>query len=446
MDGKEDDGPDGLGVPFGEEAGVGAPAGKESMEETRLADATVDPTAEPTTEQALADDATVEHEAVTPEAPPPPPPVAQPREPGRSRSWLPAALVGALVGALVAGGLVAAFGREKTTTTVSRFGPNTSRIAKPADVQGILSKVEPSVVAISTRGFGQGQFFNVVPQQGAGTGMVISSDGDVLTNAHVAPSGTTAIQVRMSDGKTHTADVLGRDPDADVAVLKIQGVSNMPTVKLGRSAGLKVGDDVLAIGNALALPGGPTVTEGIVSALDRSIDAPGESLEHLIQTDAAINPGNSGGPLVNSSGEVIGINTAISSDAQNIGFAIAIDTVKPIADQLKKGQGTVRTGGAFLGVASVTVTDDIRQRFGLQASKGALVVSVTPGSPADDAGLRQGDVVTSIGGDQISSSDDLGSAVRKHKAGDKVEVRWQRGSQQQSATVDLGSRPASAGG
>jgi S1-C subfamily serine protease len=396
----------------------------------------------------VAGDATVETEGPTPEtAPPepPPPPVAEAREPGRPPSWLLAALVGALVGALVAGGLVAAFGRRSTTTTITGFGSNTSKIAKPSDVQGILAKVEPAVVAISTRGFSQGQFFNVVPQQGAGTGMVISSDGDVLTNAHVV-AGATAIQVRMIDGKTHPATLLGSDPSADVAVVKVQGVSNLPTVKLGRSADLRVGDDVVAIGNALALPGGPTVTAGIVSALDRSIDAPNESLDHLIQTDAAINPGNSGGPLVNSSGEVVGINTAISSDAQNIGFAIAIDTVKPVADQLKKGQGTVRTGGAFLGVASVTVTGDIRQRFGLQASKGALVVSVTPGSPADDAGLRQGDVITAIGGDQVSSSDDVGTAVRKHKAGDKVEVKWQRGSQHQSATVDLGSRPAAAGG
>src|SRR5437870_422434 len=201
--------------------------GKESMEETRL----VETTADPTTEQAVGDDATVEHEAVTPETTPPeppPPPVAEAHEPPRPRSWLLTALIGALVGAVVAGGLVAAFGRRTTTTNVTRLGPNSSKIAKPTDVQGILAKVEPSVVAISTRGFGQGQFFNVVPQQGAGTGMVISSDGDVLTNAHVVPSGTTAIQVRMSDGKTHTADVLGRDPDADVAVLKIQGVSNLP--------------------------------------------------------------------------------------------------------------------------------------------------------------------------------------------------------------------------
>jgi S1-C subfamily serine protease len=412
-----------------------------------------EPIAEPTVEQAVTEDATVEHDVPTPEAAapettppePPPPPVAQAHEPPRPRSWLLTALIGALVGALVAGGLVAAFGRRTTMTTVTRFGSNGSRIAKPTDVQGVLARVEPAVVAVNTRGFSQGQFFNVVPQQGAGTGMVISSDGDVLTNAHVA-AGATAIQVRMSDGKTHSATLLGSDPGADVAVLKIQGVSNLPTVKLGRSADLKVGDDVVAIGNALALPGGPTVTEGIVSALDRSIDARNEHLDHLIQTDAAINPGNSGGPLVNSAGEVIGVNTAISADAQNIGFALAIDTVKPIADQLKTGNGSVRTGGAFLGISSVTVTGDIRQRFGIQASKGALVVDVTPGSPADDAGLRQGDVITAIGGDQIASSDNLSSAVRKHKPGDKVEVKWQRGSQQQSGTVNLGSRPASAGG
>src|SRR5205814_7559035 len=184
---------------------------------------------------------------------------------------------------------------------VNAFGSNTSHIAK-GDVQSILSKVEPGVVAINTRGFSQGGggFFNqIVPQQGAGTGMIISPDGTVLTNNHVI-NGATNIQVTLTtDNKSHPATLLGSDPNADVAVIKIQGVNNLPTVKLGRSSSLKVGDDVVAIGNALALPGGPTVTSGIVSAVDRTIDAENERLEHLIQTDAAINPGNSGGPLVN---------------------------------------------------------------------------------------------------------------------------------------------------
>ena len=302
--------------------------------------------------------------------------------------------------------------------------------------------VEPGVVAINTRGFGQGQFFDIVPQQGAGTGMIISPDGVVLTNAHVI-NGATNIQVTLTtDNKSHPATLLGSDPTADVAVIKLQGVSNLPTVKLGRSSALKVGDDVVAIGNALALPGGPTVTTGIVSALDRSINAENERLEHMIQTDAAINPGNSGGPLVNADGDVVGMNAAVSSDAQNIGFAIAIDTVKPIADQLKAGKGTVSAGGAFLGVSTTTVNDDIRQRYGINADKGALVIDVTPGSGADTVGLRRGDVITAFGGTDVSSSDDLGGAVRKHKPGDKVNLTWQRADQKQSATVTLGSRPA----
>ena len=405
-----------------------------------------EPTAEePTAEESTVEGPTAEHDLSGPEEAPPSPPPAPPsphEEPG-PRNWVWAALVGALVGALVAGGLVAAVGRKTTTRTVTNFGSNTSHIAK-GDVQGVLSKVEPGVVAINTRGFSQGDFFNIVPSQGAGTGMIISADGVVLTNAHVI-SNATNIQVTLStDNKAHPATLLGSDPNADVAVIKIQGVNNLPTVKLGRSSTLKVGDDVVAIGNALALPGGPTVTTGIVSAIDRTIDAQNERLEHMIQTDAAINPGNSGGPLVNADGDVVGMNTAVSSDAQNIGFAIAIDTVKPIADQLKTGKAAPSAGAAFLGVSSVSLTPDVQQRFGITADKGALVVDVTPGAAADAAGLRQGDVITSFGGTDISSSDDLGNAVRKHKVGDKVEIKWQRAGQPHSATVTLGSRSASS--
>jgi S1-C subfamily serine protease len=209
---------------------------------------------------------------------------------------------------------------------------------------------------------------------------------------------------------------------------------------------MRVGDDVVAIGNALALPGGPTVTRGIVSAVDRTIDAENERLEHLIQTDAAINPGNSGGPLSNSAGEVIGMNTAVAGQAQNIGFAIAIDTVKPIAEGLKAGKGAgVAKAAAFLGITSVSVTSDIQQRFGLSTSKGALVRDVTSGSGADSAGLQAGDVIVRFGNDDISSSDDLGAAVRKQQPGDKVAVTWMRGNQRQTATVTLGSRPAGTG-
>jgi serine protease Do len=360
-----------------------------------------------------------------------------------SRPWLVPALVGALVGALVAGGLVAAFGSRTTTRTVSNFGPNTSRIAR-ADVQSVLSRVEPGVVSIRTQGFSGNEFFNPVPEQGAGTGMILTPDGDVLTNAHVIANATT-IRVTLGDkNETHDATLLGSDPTADVAVIRMQGVSNLPTVKLGRSAAARVGDDVVAIGNALALPGGPTVTQGIVSALDRTIDSEEGRLEHLIQTDAAINPGNSGGPLANAAGEVIGMNTAVAGQAQNIGFAIAIDTVRPIAEGLKTGKGVVR-GVPFLGVGTVTVTDTVRQRLGLSASKGAAVTEVTPGSAADNAGLRVGDVITELGSDDIATSDDLGAAVRRHRPGEKVDVTYQRGTDRRTTTVTLGSRQVTSG-
>jgi S1-C subfamily serine protease len=274
--------------------------------------------------------------------------------------------------------------------------------------------------------------------------MVITPDGDVLTNAHVV-AGATNIKVTLTtDNKTYDATLLGSDPTADVAVIKMQGVSNLKTVTLGRSSSLRVGDDLVAIGNALALPGGPTVTHGIVSALDRTIDAQDERLEHVIQTDAAINPGNSGGPLANAAGEVIGMNTAVAGQAQNIGFAIAIDTVKPIAEQLKSGKGAVKAA-AFLGVTTVTVTSDIQQRLGLSAATGALVQDVTSGSGADSAGLQSGDVVVKFGGDTISSADDLSAAVRKHQPGEKVDVTYQRGNQKSTASVTLGSRPPGTG-
>src|SRR5207244_2029642 len=186
-------------------------------------------------------------------------------------------------------------------------------------------------------------------------------DGLVLTNNHVI-SGASSIKVRFADGKVADATVIGSSAAADVAVVKVGGVSNLPTVELGNSGKLAVGDDVVAIGNALALPGGPTVTEGIVSATGRSIDAGDEHLDGVIQTDAAINPGNSGGPLVNSDGQVIGMNTAIAGEGQNIGFAIAIHTIKPLISQLKTGKTIAQ---AFLGVSTETVDAALAQQFGL---------------------------------------------------------------------------------
>lgn len=368
------------------------------------------------------------------------------------RTWIVAALVGAVVGAAVSGGIVASTQRDQRPTPATASAPPIApavRVTEAGSIAAILERVEPAVVSISTQGFAPDDVTNVQPRQGAGTGVVLTPDGDVLTNAHVIAD-AAAIKVKLATGdRTYEATLLGSDPAADIALIRLQGVSNLTVARLGRSADVRVGDQVIAIGNALALPGGPTVTSGIVSALDRTIGTGARRLEHLVQTDAAINPGNSGGPLVNSAAEVVGINTAViqntgQSEAQNIGFAIASDTIRPMVDDLRSAGGKVRSP-AYLGVSTTTVTDANRERLGVTTGTGAYVTSVGAGTPADTAGIKPGDVIVVLGPqkatEKVTSSDDLGAAVRKNKPGDQVEVRWQRGGADRSATVTLGQTP-----
>ena len=380
--------------------------------------------------------------------PPVPPPPAAPDRTGWSSGRVAVlAAVVALVGGLAGGGLVAALDDDPPANTVTRAAGAGSVIARPRNIQGVLAKVTPGVVAIRTEAFDPRDLFQRFPQRGAGTGVVISRDGEVLTNAHVVPEGTTSIKVTL-DGErdARDADVVGRRPETDVALLKIRDGENLDTVELGESSELLVGDSVVAIGNALALPGGPTVTEGIVSALGRQLDAgSGVTLENLIQTDAAINPGNSGGPLVNADGVVVGINTAViqstgSELAQNIGFAIAVDTIKPLLPELRQGKAAAENQG-YLGVSSQTLTPEIAEQFGFSTDRGAIVAQVVPGSPADEAGIRRGDVVVSFGGRAVTTADQLVSAVRAKSSGDKVEVVFNRGEDERKVTVTLGSRP-----
>ncbi|WP_188190148.1 S1C family serine protease [Nonomuraea sp. SYSU D8015] len=207
--------------------------------------------------------------------------------------------------------------------------PATSAVNAPA----ILAKIEPSIVTVRTRSIGVNSFLEPVAEQGTGTGFVIGADGLIATNNHVV-QGAQTVTVTLRDGRTLAAKVLRSDPAADLAVLRVNA-EDLPVAPLGDSSTLRVGDPVIAIGNALALPGGPTVTEGIVSALDRTVQTDaGARLEHVIQTDAAINPGNSGGPLVDASGRIVGINTAAAGDAQNIGFAIAVNGARQTIDDL----------------------------------------------------------------------------------------------------------------
>ena len=277
-----------------------------------------------------------------------PPTTSGPAAARGGRRWIAVAVIsavlGAIVGAGVAGAIVSADddADERTETAAEprrdplrtpesgSSGPNTALAGTPLDIQGVLDKVQPAVVAIGVSG-SQGM--------GAGTGVILTADGEVLTNNHVV-EGASTIEVTLDGERApRQADLVGAEPDADLALLKIRDAEGLPTAQLGSSSAAKVGDDVVAIGNALALPGGPTVTEGIISAKDRTLTEAG--LDGLIQTDAAINRGNSGGPLVNAAGEVIGINTAVirggGSAAEGIGLAIAIDTAKPIIEALRAG-------------------------------------------------------------------------------------------------------------
>jgi putative serine protease PepD len=286
------------------------------------------------------------------------------------------------------------------------------------------------VVYVHTQASRAGRFY---PTEGAGTGVILSADGEVLTNAHVV-AGATSIKVNVgNETQSRDATLIAADAANDVALIRITGASGLPTVTLGRSADLKVGDDVVAIGNALDLKGGFTVTRGIVSALNRSIGADdGNPLTGLIQTDAAINPGNSGGPLVNAGGQVVGINTAVSGQAQNIGFAIAIDGIKTKLDGLRAGKNAVSQPQAFLGVKTQAVA----------GTTGVTVVEVTPGTPAAAAGIQVDDVITAIDGAQVTDPDSLRAAISAHKPGERVNVTLTEGGARRTVAVPLGTRPA----
>lgn len=359
-------------------------------------------------------------------------------------------LVGALVSSAVLGTALVATRNDNsksaavnTPVVTASTTPEVSSVqVQPTDgVPGVLAKIQPSVVTINTKGFDQNiGAFSVEPQEGAGTGIILTADGYILTNAHVIAN-AASIKVAFPGEKGRkimSANVVGRDPQNDVAVVKIDGVKDLIPAKLGSSAAMRVGEAVVAVGNALALPGGSTVTTGIVSALDRTIEGDGEKLTGLLQTDAAINPGNSGGPLVNTRGEVIGMNTAIIQNTNNIGFAIAIDRIKPIVERIKKGDSSTKPR-TFLGVSTQTMDASIRDQYGLSTDTGALVVDVTVGSPADNLGLQAGDIITKFDGKTVTTNKLLSDTVQNKKVGDEVAVEWRRGTRSMKGTATLGS-------
>lgn len=380
--------------------------------------------------------------------PPAPPPSAEPqRSGGKGSRWRPA-LTGGIAGAAVAAVvLVAALalgvGIDRRDDAGAGFDrPPLALDGEALDIQGVINAVQPGVVSLNVEGVRDTQ---IGPQlvEGAGSGMVIGADGLVLTNAHVV-SGAQSITVTVADGRELPADLVGSvTSTSDIALVQIREVSDLDTVTLGDSSNMQVGDDVVAVGNALNLGASPTVTTGIISALNRSITEPnGANLEDLIQTDAAINPGNSGGPLVNARGQVIGVNTAVAGGAENIGFALSIDSVKPLIEVLRNGGGDVQ-GGAFLGISSAdlaNINPAVLDRLGIEREDGAFVVEVSEGTAAAAAGLETGDVIISIEGEPVQGSAEVSAAIASRQPGEEVEIRFIRNGEEQTTTATLGSR------
>jgi S1-C subfamily serine protease len=401
-----------------------------------------------------------QQQAPPPPPPPPPPPlparlVAVPPPPSvtRRRQWLGVAIVAAIVGGAVGAGVTALAdngnGGSSVTIHESNTNPGAAVLSGNVTIPQLVKKVIPAVVSIDVKSHGS---------EDEGTGMIITDTGEVVTNNHVielyADGGETGSITVTEYGqkKAEPTTLIGYNTQQDVALLKINSPSpNLPTVTFGSSSKAVVGDSVVAIGNALGLAAGtPTVTSGIVSALGRSVSAGGdgtatENLQNLIQTDAAINPGNSGGPLIDTAGQVIGMNTAVAgssengTDAQNIGFAIPIEEVEALLPQLEKG-GPASNGGGYLGVDITTLTSALRQQYGFTPTSGVVVLSVISGSPAKKAGLVQGDVIVTVGGTAVSSASSLQSLIQKDKSGQNVQISYYRGDIKHTTTVTLGSQ------
>ncbi len=301
----------------------------------------------------------------------------------------------------------------------------------------IVGQLTPSVVHVFTESAEPNTPALLSPTSAVGTGIVLKPDGYVLTNNHVV-AGAAAITVTLHNGDSYIGRLVGGDSNPDVAVIKIDANGLQPA-STGTAGELRVGEEVIAIGHALALAGGPTVSRGVISALGRSVDAgPQNTYVDLIQTDASINPGNSGGPLVNRFGEVIGVNTASIQGGQGIGFAINIDDALAVSHQLID-KGYVERG--FLGIAPVNLNPAIAAQIGVPVNEGILVARVVENSGAHAAGLQGEDVIVSLGGQSIRNTGDLSKFLLENLPGDQVSVRIYRGDAELETEAILGERP-----
>ncbi len=351
-------------------------------------------------------------------------------------------------------GMASAFPWSKSSGAESQSNVQQPAVAPahPGSLAGLVKKLSPTVVNIKVTKvekagpFPMGpngpfgdffkQFPNMMPQvpenrkvQGAGSGVIISSDGYILTNNHVV-EGAKEVVVTLSDKEEYTAQIIGRDPKTDLAIVKIQPKGSLQSASMGNSDALQVGDSVMAIGNPFGL--GHTVTSGIVSAKGRVIGA--GPYDNFIQTDASINPGNSGGPLYDMEGNLVGINTAILPNGQGIGFAIPINTAKPLIPQLE-AKGEVTRG--YLGVNIQSITPDLAKALNIGENKGALVAGVMPGSPAEKAGIQRGDVIVSYNAKPISEARDLSAMVAESPVGQEATVTLVRRGARQDLKVTV---------
>jgi serine protease Do len=375
------------------------------------------------------------------------------------------AVIAFLVGAIVAGGFArpivvagAPGTRASLTAAPSPANAASPRAALPPLVNfaDVVERINPAVVNIDATSSGGAaearrrrsglpdspEMFesprNNTPRRGAGSGFIIDADGSILTNNHVI-DGAERILVKLSDGRSLRARVVGADPDTDIALLKVDGQKGLPVAPVGDSSTLRMGEWVCAIGNPLGYE--HSVTVGVVSYLGRKLFD--SSLDDYIQTDAAINFGNSGGPLINARGEVIGINAAISSRASNIGFAVPINGATAILPQLR-ARGRVSRG--YMGVALHEIDQDLERSLHLPVSQGALVQDVTDGSPAERAGIRPYDVIVGFEGSAVATDDELIHEISTRAPGTTAQVRVVRDTREFTVSVKLSERPARDGG